>query len=324
MPRILPIIRKVAGGGPPSAGFIASVVRAGVNLANRISLLGAEQRPTVAMDATRHTARAAPHIGGVAASPLGAVGSSAVDIRAAFDIDASLRSAGNVVATGPAAMVTPSLRAVDPVAFAHNPAVTTQPIVSGLAARPGASPAPALSPVISEFHKDNTPAGEIVQVKYDLTRRVGADTQAAVGTAWTNPGNATGANNGVSATSAGSATGNTQGVELSYADAVNKNDLTITEVRLFVYLDITDPAGLCTRTISYNIGGGLVTLETGTGAVDYLPTPKQFVLPITTWAQFNALVARVVTAYAALSALSNAALDAIEVQVLATRTEIPI
>lgn len=171
------------------------------------------------------------------------------------------------------------------------------------------APAPTLS----------VPAVEIVQVKYDLTKVAGGATQAAVGSVWTNPANALGLSDTVNATSVGSALATTRGIELNYADSVGKAELTILSASLRVFFAVTDALALCTRTLSYNIGAGLVTLETGTGTKAGPSTT--YTIPITTWAQFDAFAFRMVTAYGAAAALSNATLDAAELTITATRTD---
>lgn len=187
-------------------------------------------------------------------------------------------------------------------------------------------PAFSLSTLLG-FRVEKAPAAKITQITYSLVRRVGGNAQAAVGNAWTNPANAIngtdGLHNGSSATCAGSVGGNTFGIELDYLDHVNKSELTITDAKLHFYCSVTgDNTGLrSSMALSYNIGAGLVALETVNGNFNALTTPRTHTIPLTTWAQFNALKARVVETCAAVSNGVTASLDAIEIEITAVKTD---
>jgi hypothetical protein len=169
-----------------------------------------------------------------------------------------------------------------------------------------------------------------VQVVYTLTRLVGGNAQAAVGTAWTNPANAIGGvdgkHDGTVATCAGSLGGGTFGIELSYLDHTLKGELTITSATVRLYAEGVDVSGaLLSTAVSVDTGGGYALKETIAGAFSNLTTPRSYVLgaDLDTWTEYNALKVKVVCTFAALSALANASLDAIEIEVVASKTDNP-
>lgn len=317
MSRLFPVVVKRITNVISGAGQVISVVVPGINLTNRISSTLATVIPGVSAQQGPTSVTPAPVVPGVAVSGVDRLTGLLATVVAGVGLTNRLGSTLATVIPGVVVQQGPS-------------SVTPAPLVPGVAmssvnsggpnagtylARPGI----AVTNVIAPAPTLAVPGVEIVQIKYDLTKRAGGNAQAAVGTAWTNPGNATGLNDGANATSVGSALGNTQGIELSYANSVGKAELTILSASLSVYYTVVDALGLCTRTLSYNIGAGLVMLSTGTGAVSV--TPSVFTIPITTWTQFDAFQVRLITAYAAVSALSNATLDAAVLTVTATRTD---
>ena len=165
------------------------------------------------------------------------------------------------------------------------------------------------------------------RIGFDLVGRYGAnavaETAVAGRTDWTNDANATGVRNGSSAGFAGDALGARGGqLELDYADPVGKDSLVISSARLLFYVQVAgtllDNADVQLR---YAIGGGaFVTAATITGDVNALTVPR--VVDLTALATSWPLVASVraaVRADAGLGETWTAALDAVELEVIASR-----
>lgn len=175
------------------------------------------------------------------------------------------------------------------------------------------------------------PAFDIVQITYNFTTRVGADAAANLGPDnWTNPNNATGLNgsgNG-NATSAGEAlNARTRSLQLGYPNFPNKGPLTISTVRLHFYVE---QAGTALNNgdlrLRYNVGGGLVTLETITGNVSNLNSPRTFDITAAvggSWTNLDALIAQVEHRTDAAENLITAAVNAVEVEIISSATQIP-
>lgn len=198
----------------------------------------------------------------------------------------------------------------------------------GDVAKPAMNAAIQQTTVADLARPQETPAFEIVQIKYDLNRRVGGNsvTETAVGgrTDWINDANMPGLHNGAVASITGNATGARGGqLELSYADSVNKGDLTITSAKLHFYVSLTGSAlNNADFRLKYDIGAGFVTLETITGNIDNMTTPRTYDLTgiLTTWTQYDSLRAACY-ADAAIAELWTANVDAVEVEIVATRTD---
>lgn len=326
------VVRRIQEAASSASGFIASVINVAVQLSNRFTLIAGTASPAVAIDITRQEFRGPTQVPAFDIDLQGVTGTAASPPHTpAFDIDASLR---DVAATGtpqnPAfafaqreesSWTTPQTPAID---------IDLQG-VTGTAANQVHTPAVDVDASLRDAAAANAPqnpACTITQVTYTLTRRAGGNAQAAVGTAWTNPPNAidnSGIHNAVFATCAGSMGGNTNGIALDFLNHVGKDELTITSATLFVYMKATDTGDLLLSTaIKYNIGAGLVTLETILGGFTSDVTPRSYSLPLLdTWTEYNALQAQVICTFAALSALANASLDAIEIEIVATLTEDP-
>lgn len=328
MARFLPLIRRIISGGaaPPAAGFIASVVKVGVAVSHRFTLLASAVAPAFAVSIGRNSLRVS-QTPAVAASLLGAQGSALSAVSPGIDVT---QSAGSLSAAStpiaPAMSFVQSLRAIAASTFTQRPAIDTALLgASGSAVKPSVLPGVQTSARISEFHTDALPAANIVQVVYDLTRLVGANVASnAVGT-WTNPTGAQSVHNGTTATSAGAATGGSRKLQLAYANHVNKGELAITQAKLFLYAAVTgDPTGLLSDvTITYDIGAGEVTLETIAGNFSNLTTPREYDLTglLDNWTEYNALTVFVNHVWAATSVGVSCAVDACEVEILANKTD---
>lgn len=326
MTRFFPIIRRLfSGGAVASAGFIASVAKWGISVANRFTLLATEVKPAIAFDATRQGFRGPTQNSAVASSLLGVSGTAVVQItEPAIQSTASLRSvAAASVQVKPAFSFIQSLRSILASSFPVQPALATSLIgVSGTAIKPTVNPAFQMAARISEFHLDAKPACNIVQVVYDLARRVGANVGSGT---FTNPTGAQSAHNGTTATSAGGAAGGSRTLTLGYSNHVNKGELAITQAKLFLYAAVTgDGTGLLSSTlITYNIGAGAVTLETIAGNFSNLTTPREYDISaaLNTWTEYDALSVVVTHTYQSASVGVSCAVDACEVDVLANKTD---
>lgn len=179
---------------------------------------------------------------------------------------------------------------------------------------------------ISDFKDQDTPAFDLVQASYSLVRRVGGDVAANVTGAWTNLANAQDRADAASATSAGAVTAGSRKLRLDYPNQVGKGDLTITAVRLHLFGAVTgDPTSLLSTTVvSFNAGAGEQTLETILGEFANLGTPRTydlFALGVDSWAEIDALQTFLSHAFGTASATVSCAVDAIEVEVVASRTD---
>lgn len=212
----------------------------------------------------------------------------------------------------------------------QSPALALTSINSGVLSVPPALPGFMLAPRInSAVVAQPAPAYDITQVVYNLNRRVGADASADVTGTWTNRANAQGINNASSATSVGAVTAASRKMSLSYANAVAKTELAISLVRLHIYASkATDALGtLGSVTITYNIGGGEVALtgwNARTADFNFLTTPDT--IDITSiiagnWANLDALQTFVNHVYTNASALVTVSIDAIELEVVAAKTD---
>lgn len=190
-------------------------------------------------------------------------------------------------------------------------------------------PAMTFNPVISEYHLDTTPAADIIQITYNLNRRVGGDVAANVTGTWTTLANAEGIHDGSDATSTGAAVGATRKMSLSYANHVNKSELVISSAKLFLYIQsVGNTAGLLGNiSMAYNIGAGEVNPVgwlNRTDTFDFTTTPAE--VDITTpiggdWAKLDALQTFVTHVYGAASTTFVCRVDAIELEVIATKTD---
>lgn len=182
------------------------------------------------------------------------------------------------------------------------------------------------------------PATRINRVLYSLSRRVGGNLTTLTTTntqGWTNPNNAISGTDalrdGSSATFTGNALATRNGtLQLDYANSVNKTELVITLCRLHFYISV---AGTTLNNadvqLKYNIGNGLVTLQTITGDVSNLTTPLTFDITslvtaggvqATIWGRIDALITQVV-ADSAIAEAYTVNLDAIEVEIVASKTD---
>lgn len=204
----------------------------------------------------------------------------------------------------------------------------------GVTARAGGSPvSSSVKPAVDTDLRvglkpvQQSPAAEIVRVVYSLNHRSGVQSQSVSGDAWTNPSNVLGIHNGTVASISASLTAAKSSVfTLPFADFVNKTDLTITTVRLHYYCSQTGTVlnNAATR-LRYDFGGTDIELEILTGDVSSLTTPRTFDITASvggSWTQLNAL--RGIISFQSATAESYTFnLDAIELEVIATRTDTP-
>ena len=225
--------------------------------------------------------------------------------------------AGVAVAQGP---LTARIAQTPGIAITEN--VTGTPVVAQ-------TPALVLTQRFAQSGIVQTPALEMVQVTYNLTKLTGgnAATQTAVGARsdWASIANATGSNNGTNATFAGDALGARSGrLDLAYANVTGKTDLTITLVQLLFYGSVAG-TGLNNADVrlEYDLGGAVTTLETITGDATFSATPKTHDITAAVgglWSNIDALNTHV-RAESALGELWTANLDAVMVRVLANVTD---
>lgn len=317
------VIRKVrrliSGGGN---GFIASVIRWGIAVATQIRLIGAQNLIGIALLTTIGVLLAVKP--GVALAMLGAYGASQITVRPAIRLTMWLSSLINQK---------PSLRfalsALTAYGTVVNAGIRTSLLgIAGIIGLTNIKAAVRLSTVIRSYLTPHTPAFNIVQVTYNLTKRAGADAVAetAVGgrTDWASDASATGIHNGGNATFAGNLLGARGGqLELSYPNSVGKSELTITSGKLYFYGSVSGTLlNNADVQLKYDVGAGFVTLETITGDADFSATPKvhDISAALNTWGKFDALRAAVSASSAAAETWS-ATLDAVEIEILANRTD---
>lgn len=325
--RIFPVIVKRIV--ESSAGFLASVVSVGISLTYRYTLLATEVLVGIFVDPTRFTFRGPTQAPGLLTSLLGVTGEPAKPEHAAgFQAASSLR---DVATTGVSQATGVGVAQAPDVAFTgpnQTPGFAASPLsATGAPAKPEHTPSLAVSAVISEFHLNGLPAFEMVRIQYDLTRRVGGNASADVSGTWTNRANAQGTHDGSTATSAGAALGSSRKMRLDYANHTNKSALTISLVRLHVYAAVTgDTTGLLsTATFSYNVGAGETNLEAAiAGNFDNLGTPRTYDITSAVggnWANLDAIQTFANHVYQAASLGIQCAVDAIELEVVASLTQ---
>lgn len=207
-----------------------------------------------------------------------------------------------------------------------SPGVALSTVNSGDPAKPLAVPGPKLSSILNvggASHRQS-PGVNLAQVAYDLTHRRGGST-VVTSTGWTSPANAidgtNGRSNGTNAQSPGSVGGNTNTLVLSYPVQPSRTDLTISLVRLHFYWAQSATFVASSFTFAYSLNGG--------GAYTNLaaPSPSPTAYDITVavggdWAKIAALRTRVIAIHNAGSAVENFNIDAIEVEVVASRTDL--
>lgn len=181
------------------------------------------------------------------------------------------------------------------------------------------------------IHPIDLAGAKITQIKYDLTQRSGGNAQTSsvsTGSAWTNPNNAIGIHNAGLATVPGEAIAvKTALMPLAYADFPNKSSLTITSVKLHFYTRITNDALSTLATVEFRWGkNGTATqflLASVAGNHDTLINPRTFDITasIATWADLEALQARAGCVFSAAASLVSFAVDAVELEIVATETD---
>lgn len=326
MARIFPIVRKVVSQVVGGATSWLQTVRPAIATDPVVS--GVADVPVaevgVAVSQGPGTVRI-DVVPSAAIDPLATTGAARTDVEAAVAAQEVVQglpdtpeAIAGVVASqvGATGIATPSVV----------PAVATQALAAvGTGAKPVTAPALAQSLVGSRRLGEEDPAVD-QWVFYDLVHRSGASavSEEAVGgrTDWASDANATGDHNGSDATIAGNALGARNGrLVLDFADFPNKHLLIIDSVKLHFY---SNQAG----TIANNgdlkhqwrraTGGAWTTLATHTGNVDFMTTPQTFDITasIGSWKDLEALQAGV-EFNAAVAELQTAAVDAVEIEIVA-------
>ena len=324
------VIRRIAA---TSAGFIASVINAGVSFANRFTLLGGTVNPAVSIDATRHTHRGETQAAGIDAELLGATGTAANEVHTpAVDIDASLRDmAASSTLQNPAFAIAQKAESAWTTPT-QAPAVDIDLIGATGTANEVHTPAVDIDASLRDAAAANmsqVPSFEMVRIQYDLNRRVGGNGSADVTGTWTNRANAEGIHNASDATSTGAVGAASRKLRLDYANHTDKTELTISQVNLHIYVQSAGNTGglLGSVTMSYNIGAGEV-IPSGwnarTDTFDFTTTPAT--IDITSaiggdWSKLDALQTFILHTYNALSTTFTVSVDAIEVEVIASKTD---
>lgn len=190
------------------------------------------------------------------------------------------------------------------------------------------TPGVALSTRIAAPTIAQAPAFDLVRATYDLTHLSGSNAATNTGAhAWTNPANAQGVNNGTMATAAGDLTASRNYVlTLNYADFRSKDDLVITAARLRFYAR-QDGTSLNNGNLIYKwstASTGTVTALTIAANADHTVTPyvvDLFAAGVTTWADLDTLAASVSLVLPSATNLVNASVDAVTLEVIASRTD---
>lgn len=231
----------------------------------------------------------------------------------------------------PAFLLTPTTPVIT---IPQNPAFQFQtPTATVTAAKPPLNPAPQLNVVATNNEAaSEIPAQRILQAKFDLTHRSGSNavTQVAFAgrTDWLNLANAQGIHDATSASlSANLSSGQGGRLKLAYADFPNKSSLTITTVKMYIYAQSTGTMGATDGIVFYSWDGTTETAQlTKNGLIsdfNFLTTPfvADVSSTINTWAKLDAFEARI-DAILAIASLASFSVDAIELEVIATATQI--
>lgn len=331
MARIFQTVVKRVTQASGGNGFVASVAKAGIALANRFNLIATEIKPAIAITADQHSFRGPTQAPGVQASLIGAVGTSSVQALEAVAVTASLRdAAASNAQQNPGMALAASLQAVSPSSIPLAPAVAMAANgASGDAAKPAQSPGINTSARISEFNSPQVPSVDIVQVVYNLSHRSGSNaaTEANGPCArqdFDTPANAQGLHNATVCACPGNALAARCGrLNMAYADFVGKSELTISQVQLHYYTNVTRLLS-ASMTLGYNIGAGDVTLEVVSATANNLTAPRTHDITAAIggdWSKLNALVSHVIADLAALALNDTVQVDAVELEVTASRTD---
>ena len=173
----------------------------------------------------------------------------------------------------------------------------------------------------------DVPAAKIVQIQYDLTHTAGGTSQTSAGS-WTNGANALGKHDGTNATNANTLTVAASGaLVLSYASQANRTPLTISSVNLMFYGSyspgLTSP---CTYTIDYSLDGGTnwTTYISRTTAATFSGTALDITAAVAgDWTKLTNLKVRHTLTGVASATPSTASVDAVELVVVASSTQVP-
>lgn len=283
--RIFQTVKKIISGGGGGNGFIAGVVRAGIALSTRFTLLAGELKSGIAISQSPTTQRGAEMKPGIAMTDLGATGGFVADAKpgiAMTPAPSNLSPASSLMAPG-LAMVQ-SLRSA--LLEAVRPGIAMSDIgATGEAEKPPMTPGLAMSTVINSMNTPATPGFDIKAIICTGTRRVGGNAvvETAVGgrTDWANDANAISGTDGIHDGSNATLTGNALGarggqLELSYADHLSKDKLRITSAKLHFYGQVSGTlANNADVALKWDDGRGtFLTLETITGDANFLTTPK--------------------------------------------------
>lgn len=324
---IIKRITQIVSGG---TGVIASETNVGIEQTLRVEATASELNVGMAVDADRFTVQPEQLAPGVAVDLLGVEGTTQEELPVGVELSQvgpTISADALPVDVGVSSEQSASVIGAESFPIAVGADMTLLG-VEGEAAKPATDIGLAQSAIGPQMVESQTPAASIIQIKYDLVRRVGANavTETAVGgrTDWTADADAVGLHNGVQASMTGNALGARGGqLELSYPDALNKSELTITSATLHFYGNTTGTVlNNADVRLLYDVGAGFVLLETITGNADFTVTPKSHDISaaLDTWAKHDALRAAVF-ASAALGETWVARCDAVELELTATRTD---
>lgn len=317
------VIRRLAGGGN---GFIASLIRAGVQLSNRLRLIGARNLLGVALLTTLTLLTVQRPA--LAVGLLGAVGAVLIGLRVALRLSTRL---------GLRIDQRPAVRALLTVIAGSGTLLraglhTTLLGVVGVLGLTRLRPAVRLAAVIRSYLTPQRPAFEVVRVQYDLVQRKGAATATEANGPggrqdFDTPANATGLRNGTLCTCAGNALAARNGrLNLGFAATLGKTALTITQVRLHFYY--AQASVLAASSFGgYGIGAGAdvqLFAHAQLTQPDFLTTPNSFDITAAIagdWSRVDQLRAYFVADIGALALNDNVRFDAVELEITATATQ---
>lgn len=338
MARVFPTVvrRIIQAAASTGAGFIASQVQTGINLTTQLRLIGSSINAGIHTDAGRFSATVAEQAElGVQATLLGATGEVVSAQTPGVAMTAAPGDLGNLDTNTAGISTNPSLREAT-VSEHAKPGVSTSLLgAQGAVANPSASPGMSVTQSPSSHLSQQAPALEIVQIKYDLTRRVGADgaSEYAVLTRqdFDTPANAVGINHATRCRCAGNALGaRSGGLQLTYADSVGKTDLTIISATLSFYTEVSSLLGVTTMRHEYRIGssGAWTVLATRTASLATVsfqdPNPDVFDITAAiagSWANVDALQASVEAEVPSFAASNYVDVYAVVLTVTATATQ---
>lgn len=324
------IVQTVRRGGRrlvgSASGFIASVLRAGLQLSTRLRLIGARNLVGVALLTT--LAALLVQRPALALALLGASGLVVMALRVGLRL--SLRTSLRIEQRPAVRLLLAAITGTGTLLRAG--VRTTLLGVAGVLGLVQLRPALRLAAVIRSYLAPQRPSFEIVRVKYDLTQRKGAASATEANGAcgrqdFDTPANATGLRNGTLCTCAGNAVAARCGrLNLAFAATLGKTALTITQVRLhFYYAQTSVLAATCVGGYGFGAGADVQLFShAALTSPDFLTTANSFDITAAVagdWARIDSLRTYVTAEIAALALNDSVRVDAVELEVIATATQ---